>query len=364
MKTTPLFDEHQALDAKMVPFAGFSMPIQYPTGIRAEHEAVRTSAGLFDVSHMGEFEIRGPQALELVQRVTVNDAGGLDPGQAQYSALCREDGGVVDDLLVYRIPHGFMLVVNAANREKDLEWILHLRGDLEAEVEDRSDEVALLALQGPRAQEILTRHTEVDLEGIGFYRSVEGEVEGVPGRVSRTGYTGEDGFELYVPADGAARIWRALVAHEEHGVVPAGLGARDTLRLEAGLALYGQDLDEEHTPVEAGLGWIVKEEKGEFMGREVLARQKREGVQSRLMGIRLEERGFPRPGYPVVADGETLGTVTSGTLSPSLGHGIALAYLPARWAEPGAAAAIRIRRKDVPGRIQRPPFYTQGSLRR
>ncbi len=364
LEKTPLHSEHAALDGKMVPFAGYSMPVHYPPGIQAEHRAVRERAGLFDVSHMGELEVRGGEALELVQKVTVNDASGITPGRAQYSALCREDGGVLDDILVYRLEDGFMLVVNAANREKGFRWLRKHSEGLDVQVDDRSAETALLALQGPMAQTLLAEHTPLDLDAIGFYRFDRGPVEGVEGIVSRTGYTGEDGFELYLPAEEAGTVWRALLTHGEDSVLPAGLGARDTLRLEAGLPLYGNDLDEEHTPVEAGLGWIVKEKKGEFVGRGVLARQKREGVERKLTGVRLEERGFPRPGYPVLVGGAEAGSLTSGTVSPSLGYGIGLAYLPVEASEPDTPVEIRVRKRELSGRTCALPFYTEGSLRR
>lgn len=364
LKQTPLHAEHRAAGARMVPFAGFRMPIQYE-GIRAEHRAVRERAGLFDVSHMGEFEIRGDQALKLVQQVTVNDASTLEPGQAQYSALCNARGGVVDDLLVYRRDHGFMLVVNAANREKDLAWIRKHGHGFDAVVEDRSDRIALLALQGPRAAEILGPLTPVELDDVKYYRFTEDEVGGASGIISRTGYTGEDGFELYVDADDAPELWRrVLEAGEPAGLVPAGLGARDSLRLEMGYALYGNDLDEDHTALESGLGWIVKLDKGDFVGRRALAEQKREGVERKLVGLRLTEKGFPRPGYPVVHGDEAVGTVTSGTVSPSLEVGVALGYVPAELAAPDTEVGIRIRKEVAAAVVQRPPFYTDGSIQR
>jgi len=366
LRRTPLHEEHVALDARLVPFGGFAMPVQYPTGIRAEHDAVRTAAGLFDVSHMGEFRVRGPEALELVSRLTTNDPAAMEPGrQAQYSCLCRESGGVVDDLVVYRLDEDdFRLVVNAANREKDWEHVRSHAAGREAELLDESDEVALLALQGPRAGEILAPLVTVDLGEIGFYRFREGETAGIRGLISRTGYTGEDGFELYLPADDAAAVWRRLLAcGRDAGLRPAGLGARDTLRLEMGYALYGHELDEETTPYEAGLGWLVKLEKGPFVGREALRRQKEEGVERRLRGFRLLERGFPREGYPVLYDGERVGDVRSGTVSPSLGEGIGTAYFPAA-ASVGDAMEVEIRGDRYEGRIEEMPFYRDGSLRR
>lgn len=366
LRTTPLHAEHVRLGGKMVPFAGFEMPVQYPTGIQAEHRAVREAAGLFDVSHMGELHVEGPDALTLVRTVAANDAGTLDVGKAQYSALCADDGTVIDDLLVYRTgEEAFLLVINAANRESDPEWIRDHAEGLDVHIEDRSDDTALIALQGPRAQEILSPLTDVDLDAIGFYRFTTGTVAGVEAIVARTGYTGEDGFELYHPSESAPVLWRAILEEgEDEGLVPAGLGARDSLRLEVGYPLYGNDLDREHTVLEAGLSWLVKLDRDDFVGREALLRQKKEGVHRKLTGIRLVERGFPRPGYTVVAGGEEVGTVTSGTVGPSVGEGIALAYLPVQLADPGAEVAIRIRGRDVKGEVQRPPFYRDGSLRR
>jgi aminomethyltransferase len=366
LRRTPLHDEHLALGGKMVPFAGWEMPVQYPSGIQAEHRAVREAAGLFDVSHMGEFELEGSGALALIQRLTVNDASRIEIGQAQYSAFCHDDGTVIDDLLIYRTGEtAYLLVVNAGNRATDWEQVSTHVGDHDVELRDRSDDYALLALQGPRAQEILSAHTDVDLEGIGYYRFTRGQVAGVEGIIARTGYTGEDGFELYLPWERGAEAWRALLAGGEgSGLIPAGLGARDSLRLEVGYPLYGNDLDREHLALESGLGWIVKLDKGAFIGREALAAAKAEGVRRRLVGIRLLGKGFPRPGYPVVVAGEEVGGVTSGTVSPSLGEGIALAYLSSQMASPGTEVAIRIRDRDIPGVVERPPFYKDGSVRR
>ncbi len=296
---TPLHDVHVALGAKMVPFAGYEMPIQYPGGIRAEHAAVRGAAGLFDVSHMGEFTVRGPQAEALVQHLTVNDVSRVRPGQAQYSALCNEDGGVLDDLLVYRFADRFVLVVNAGNREKDWKWVAGHAAGFDVEISDDSDSVALIALQGPASQAILAHLAEVDLGALGYYRFVEGAVAGAGCVVSRTGYTGEDGFELYLPADSASSVWTALSqAGAPHGLTPAGLGARDSLRLEMGYALYGNDLDEDHTALEAGLGWIVKLDAGDFIGRDALAAQKARGVSRRLAAMRPHRARLPPSRLP------------------------------------------------------------------
>lgn len=361
---TPLHAVHVAAGARMVAFAGYEMPIHYPAGIRAEHMAAREGCAVFDVSHMGEFTVRGPQAEALVQRLTVNDATRAAPGQAQYSALCNEEGRVLDDLLVYRFDDRFMLVVNASNRAKDWQWIAEHASGYEVELADDSDATALVAVQGPASRHVLGPLATPDLDGIGYYRFAEGTVDGVEAVISRTGYTGEDGFELYVPASGAETVWRAVAEGGEARAVPAGLGALDSLRLEMGYALYGNDLDEQHTAWESGLGWIVKLNAGDFVGRAALAEQKERGVARRLVGVRLTERGFPRPGYAVVHRGEDAGVVTSGVASPSLGAGIALARLPAGAAAPGTEVGVRIRDKVVPGRVQRPPFYTEGSIRR
>jgi len=349
----------------MVPFAGFEMPVQYPTGITAEHRAVRTAAGLFDVSHMGELVVRGAQALALVQHLTVNDASQIVPGQAQYSAMCLESGGIVDDLVVYRYPDRYMLVVNASNLDKDRSWVERHAGAFDVEVEDASERTTLLALQGPAAVAVLRPLTSVDLEAVAYYHFTEGEVAGAAATVSRTGYTGEDGFELYVAADDAVGVWDALLeAGREAGVVPAGLGARDSLRLEMGYALYGNELDADHTPLEAGLRWITKLDKGDFVGRDALVTQKSTGIPRRLAGLVVEGKGFPRPGYAVQSGGEVVGTVTSGTVSPSLGTGVALAYVPSELGTVGTALQIDARGRLLDAEVVRPPFYTEGSIRR
>jgi aminomethyltransferase len=365
LKKTPLHSEHVALGAKMVPFAGYDMPVQYKTGILEEHRAVRTAAGLFDVSHMGELEVRGPDALALVQRVTTNDASKLVVGQAQYSAICREDGGTLDDCIVYRMTDHYMIVVNASNRDKDRDWIVMHASGLSVHVSDISDEIALIALQGPQAQPILTKLTRTNLDKIAYYHFSEGQVEGVDGVISRTGYTGEDGFELYVDAGDSVRLWRGLLdAGESEGLIPAGLGARDSLRLEMGYALYGNDMDETRTPLEAGLGWVTRLDKGDFIGREALLQQKKDGVAERLCGFVLKERGFPRHGYEVIVNGQPVSTVTSGVLSPSLQKGIGMAYLPAAASQPGTPIEIDNRGRITPAEVVRPPFYKDGSIRR
>ena len=365
LKRTPLHAEHVSLGGKIVPFAGFEMPVQYATGITAEHRAVRETAGLFDVSHMGEFIVTGPQALDLIQRITVNDASKVEVGQAQYSAMCFEHGGIVDDLIVYRFADRWMLVVNASNMAKDLAWVQQHAQGLDVSVEDHSDRTALLALQGPAAREILRPLADIDVDDVRYYRFMEGAVDGVPAVISGTGYTGEDGFELYIDADHAVHLWRKILeVGEGDGLIPAGLAARDSLRLEVGYALYGNDLDDQHTPLESGLAWITKWDKGDFIGRDALVKQKEAGVPRRLVGLRLTEKGFPRPGYTVQSDGTDVGVVTSGTVSPSLGYGVAMAFVTPDFAKADTQLQIDVRGKVLQAVVQRPPFYTQGSIRR
>jgi aminomethyltransferase len=365
LKHTPLHAEHERLGGKMVPFAGYEMPVQYPAGIIAEHQTVRKAAGLFDVSHMGELEVRGGDALGFVQYVATNDASGLAVGQAQYSAFCGEDGAMLDDCIVYRFDDHYMIVVNASNIDKDRDWISQYADRFDTRVIDRSVDTGLIALQGPRAQLILARLTDTQLDGIRYYHFTEGSVADVPAVISRTGYTGEDGFELYLPADRTARVWqRLLEAGRQDGISPAGLGARDSLRLEMGYALYGNDIDERRTPLEAGLGWITKLDKGDFIGRAALAKQKESGVRERLIGFICQERGFPRHGYAVHIDGEPAGEVTSGIVSPMLQQGIGMAYVPADSAKPGTRIDIMVRDRAIPAEIVRPPFYRDGSVRK
>jgi len=360
MQRTALYDTHVALGAKMVPFAGFEMPVQYPAGITAEHTAVRTGAGLFDVSHMGEFMIRGPQAVEFVNYVTTNDVTALAVGQAHYSALLNERGTMEDDCLVYRFADHIMMVVNASNKDKDLAHISQHLSKFDCTIEDVSDRIALLALQGPTAATILARHTDADLASIAYYHFTVGTVAGVPDVIiSRTGYTGEDGFELYFDASRAAHVWSALT--KDGDVQPAGLGCRDSLRLEMGMALYGNDIDDTTTPYEAGLAWIVKLKKGDFVGKSALEAQKAAGVPRKLVGFSSAERAFPRHGYPVFHNGAASGEVRSGTMSPSLNIPIGTAYLPFDAAKEGTEFEIEIRGKRVPVTVQKMPFYKNAS---
>lgn len=365
LKRTALVEVHRALGAKMVPFAGFLMPVQYES-ITREHRAVRERVGLFDISHMGEFELTGPRALEAVQRVTVNDASALATDQAQYSALVNEAGGIVDDLVVYRLAEErWMLVVNASNVAKDWEHVrAHLPED-GVELRDRSDEVTLLAVQGPAAAAVVGAVSDVAIDDLAFYWKRDGGVAGVPVVLSRTGYTGEDGFELYFDRGGSEAVWSALMdAGAEHGIEPCGLGARDTLRLEMKYALYGNDIDEGTNPYEAGLGWIVKLDKGDFVGRDALARIADEGPRRRLVGFRLHERGIPRAGYPVRLDDEEVSEVRSGAMSPTLGYGIGTCYLPKGRTKAGTPLAVEIRDRALAGEVVKAPFYTGGSLKR
>ena len=362
LKRTPLYDIHVALGGKIVPFAGYEMPVQYPTGITAEHKAVRERAGLFDVSHMGEFIVRGAGAIDFVNSVTTNNAAALSVGQVQYSALLNDRGTFVDDCLVYRFADHVMMVVNASNAAKDWSHILPNASRFEVAVTDASDETALLALQGPMAQQVLQPFTDVDLEPIEYYHFATGAVAGVPDvTVSRTGYTGEDGFELYFPNAHATTIWKALTS--DGRVTPAGLGARDSLRLEMGMALYGNDIDDTVTPLEANLAWIVKLPKGDFTGRDVLVRQKAEGVKKKLVGFTSPEKVFPRHGYPVWCGGAASGVVCSGTMSPSLNIPIGTCYLPVASTAEGSAFEIDIRGKRVPASVVKMPFYKNATHR-
>jgi len=360
LRRTPLYTVHRDSGAKMVPFGGWEMPVEY-SGLIHEHQAVRKAAGLFDVSHMGEFELRGPGALAFLQRVTSNDVAKLALGQAQYSALPTDSGTPIDDIIVYRRgPEHYLVVVNAANIEKDFRWLQSKEPGAGCELVDRSQEYALIALQGPAAAGILQPLASVDLSGLGYYRSAEGEVAGRPALIARTGYTGEDGFELFVAPDDASPLWRGLIeTGREKGLVPAGLGARDTLRLEARMCLYGQDMDETTTLVEAGLGWIValNDTKGAFPGRDVLARQKEGGAPRKLVGFEMVGRGIARHGYPVYAGDQAVGAVTSGTYAPFVQKNIGLCYLPAGKCEVGTEILVEIREKKVAARVVPTPFY-------
>jgi aminomethyltransferase len=356
-KRTPLYDTHRALGARLIEFGGWEMPVQY-SGILAEHRAVRTRAGLFDLSHMGEIEVAGPRALEVCQELLVTDVARVWLWQAQYSVLCYPDGGIVDDVIVYRVAEErYLLCVNAANIDKDCDWMVaHNQG--RAGLSNRSDEYALVALQGPLAQSILQRLTALDLSQVRRYWAAPGAVAGVSVLIARTGYTGEDGFELFVPAHQSVSVWTAcLDTGQREGIVPVGLGARDTLRLEAGYLLYGNDIDAQTTPLEAGLHRLVKFDKGMFLGREALLQQQASGMTKQLIGIKMEDSGIPRHGYLLWDGARQLGQVTSGTQSPTLGVGIALGYVPPTAAAVGATLVVEIRGRRARARIVERPFY-------
>jgi len=351
------------MGAKMVDFGGWDMPVQY-SGVLEEHHAVRQSVGLFDVSHMGEIEIRGPEALKLVNWVTTNDASKLEAGQAQYSALLYRPGGFVDDILVHKISADhFFLCVNASNQDDDYRHIAAsalLDGPSDAELQNAGDRYAQLAVQGPRALETLQKLTPVELASIRYYHFVDGAVAGAAARIARTGYTGEDGFEIYIAPSEAVRLWEEiLAAGAEFGIKPCGLGARNTLRLEAGMALYGHEIDASITPWEAGLGWIMKPGKGDFLGREALIKQKDRGIARQLMGFEMTGRGVARDGYEVYVDGAPAGWVTSGGPSPTLNKNIGFCYLPSALAQTGRAIHIMVRDVPIPAITVPTPFYSR-----
>ncbi len=359
LRRTPLHASHLAAGARMVAYAGYEMPVQY-TSIIDEHRTVRSAVGLFDLSHMGELHLSGPEALAFARYAVVSDPGLLEPGQAQYSMLCAPDGGIIDDVIVYRVEDGYLIVCNAANHDAVLAQLgaLSAHGDFDVQLADRSDETALIAPQGPRAAELLGRLTDLDLSALGNYRSIQGRVAGTECLVARTGYTGEDGFELFCAARRAQRLWDALISTgEDIGLRPCGLGSRDTLRMEAGMPLYGNELDRSVNPYEANLGRVVKMEKGEFVGRGALAAVQQTGPRRKLVGLMMRDEAIARHGYPVLIDGAEAGTVTSGTLSPTLGERIAMAYVPAADAAPGAAVEVLVRDRPHPAEQVKLPFY-------
>ena len=355
LKKTPLNEVEKEAGGKMVDFGGWELPVQF-SGILEEHDVVRTRCGLFDVSHMGEVTVKGPAALELLQRATCNDVSKLEDGRAQYNGLLYPTAGFVDDILIYRnSAEDYFVVVNAANTDKDYEWMADCANGMDVEVKNVSADYAQLALQGPNAERILQPMTDVNLSAIKYYRFDIGKVDGAPAIVSRTGYTGEDGFEVYVAPSEAPRIWRKFLGTGE--VHPCGLGARDTLRLEAKMALYGNDIDETTTPLEADLAWIVKLDKGDFFGRDVLQREKAEGPRRKLVGFEMIDRGIARHGYSIVDGSEEIGVVTSGTHSPTLKKAIGLAYLPQGKSALGSEFTVLIRGKETRARVVATPFY-------
>jgi glycine cleavage system T protein (aminomethyltransferase) len=357
LKKTALNKVHHALKARMVDFGGWEMPVEY-SGIVNEHLKVRTAVGLFDVSHMGEIDIRGKEALTLVQQVTSNDASKLVDGQIQYSGLTTLEGTFVDDVLVHRIrPDHYFLCVNASNSDKDFAWIVK-NNRFDAEVRNLSPEYTQLAVQGPRALSVLQRLTSTDLSAIKYYWFTYGKVEGVDAMIARTGYTGEDGFEIYFTPGESERIWnRIMEVGASEGIAPAGLGARNTLRLEAKMALYGHEIDDTTTVLEADLGWICKLQKGDFNGRDVLLKQKQEGIKRILVGFEMAEPGIAREHYPVLIEGRTVGQVTSGSPAPFLKKNIGLAYVPVELSTIGNKVHIQIRNRQAAARIIATPFY-------
>ena len=359
MKNTALTETHMALGAKMVPFAGYNMPVSYE-GVNAEHETVRNAVGVFDVSHMGEFLISGPNALDLIQKVTSNDASKLTIGKAQYSCLPNETGGIVDDLIVYRIKEEqYMLVVNASNIQKDWDHISKYNNAFNAEMRDLSEGYSLLAIQGPKAVEAMQSLTSVDLSSIKFYNFVVADFAGIQHVIiSATGYTGSGGFEIYCKNSEVKQVWdKVMEAGSDFGIKPIGLAARDTLRLEMGYCLYGNDITDETSPIEAGLGWFTKFAK-DFVNSEELAKEKEHGPKRKLIAFELDDRGIPRQGYDIVdGQGKTIGEVTSGTMSPSLGKGIGLGYVPSIFSEVGSKINVQIRKNAVPATVVKLPFY-------
>ena len=357
LKRTPLFSAHVKAGARMVPFGGWQMPVQY-SGIVEEHRTVRSAVGCFDVSHMGEFEVEGPGALAALQRLTTNDVTALETGQVQYSVLCYPHGGIVDDLTVYRLaPERYMITVNAGNIDKDWAHVTDHAG-AGARWRNVSDATGLIAVQGPKAEGLVARLANVDVTRIGYYRFAQGRVAGVSTLISRTGYTGEDGFELYLGAADTERLWHALLeAGRPDGAAPIGLGARDTLRLEMRYALYGNDIDDTTNPLEAGLGWVVKLAKGDFIGREAIERVRAAGPARRLVGLEMTERAVARHGYPVVKDGAPIGVVTSGSYGPSVDRSIAMAYVASAHAAIGTGLGVEIRGQARSARVVKTPFH-------
>ena len=358
MKKTKFYNVHKKLGAKIVEFAGYEMPIQY-SSIIAEHKAVRNSVGVFDVSHMGEVFVSGEKALDFVQHITVNDASKLTPGRVQYSAMCYPDGGIVDDLLVYRFSENeFMLVINASNIDKDFQW-MNDNNRFGVKLENRSNEYSLLAVQGPRSKEVLKKLTNADLDNLEYYYFIKTQVAGTDMILSRTGYTGEPGYELYFTGDEkkAEELWdKVFEAGNKFDIQPAGLAARDSLRLEMGFCLYGNDIDKTTNPLEAGLGWITKLTKSYFIGKEKLLEIKSKGLTKKLCGLVSEEKAFPRHGYAINSNGKIIGKITSGTVSPVLGKPIALGYVDKEFSNEGSEVGILIRGKEVPARVIKLPF--------
>jgi aminomethyltransferase len=359
LRRTPLYDRHVAMGARMVEFGGWEMPVQY-SGIVDEHNAVRSAAGLFDISHMGEVEVKGPDALAFLQHIATQDVASIGEGMANYALLCRPDGGIVDDIFIYNLPDGYLVVVNASNTEKDFAWMLDNMAGFDVTLTNISDHTSMLALQGPKAEQILARAASDDAANLPFHGvGVSMLLGDIPAIVARTGYTGEDGFELFVDDDNVVRLWDTLLElGKEDGLKPCGLGARDSLRFEPCLALYGHEIDDDINPYEAKLGWVVKLDKGDFVGGETLRRIKQAGAARKLAGFEMIGRGIARGGYEIRSlDGERIGYVTTGMPSPTLGKNIGLGYVPPELASEGSEFDVVIRDKPVRARVVKTPFY-------
>lgn len=358
-KRTALYDRHVALGGRMVEYAGWMLPVQYPAGPKEEHLRVRGAAGLFDIDHMGQIAVAGADAVPFLQRVMTADVSAFQVGGAYYALMCYDDGGIVDDTFIYRLPGRYFIVVNAANNAKDTRWLEYQRGELDVTVENVSDATYMLALQGPRAEAILNPLCAANLSELAFHGAAETEVAGVPALVGRTGYTGEDGFELFFPVERAGQVWdRIMEEGEPHGLLPVGLAARDSLRFEPCLPLYGQEITAMVDPIEAGLGWAVALGKGPFLGREALLKARLEGAPNRLVGLRMTAGGVPRHGYEVVAGEVVVGEVTTGMYAPTLDAFLALAYVPTEYSAPGAELGVMIRDRVRPAVVVKKPFYT------
>lgn len=359
MQRTNLYDEHVALGGRMVPFAGWELPVQYPTGPGTEHESVRTAAGVFDIDHMGQFEVRGPDAERYLQFVQVNDVSRLKVWDATYSLLTYEDGTIVDDIFIYRLPDSWWVVVNAGNRAKDLAWLQAHTPGYDVTLTDISEQTYMLAVQGPKAESILAGLAEGDLAGMATRTALRTTIAGVEMLVGRTGYTGEDGFELYLPADQAVSFWRTLLdAGKAQGLLPCGLAARDSLRFEACMPLYGHEIDATINPYEARLGWVVSLGKSDFVGRNSLLKAKLEPTPRLLVGFEMTDRAVPREGYPIAVDGQIVGHVTTGMKSPTLDRFLGLGYVPASYSKLGSPIHILVRDKPKAAQIIKRPFYT------
>ena len=352
MRRTPLYEAHLKLKAKMVPFAGWEMPVYY-SSIMAEHKAVRISAGIFDIGHMGAVKVSGQNALQYLQKVLSNDVSKLDVGSSQYSIILNESGGVIDDIFVYRLPDHYMLILNASNTDKDIEWLKKNMSD-GVDIKDLKRDMTLLALQGPRSQQILQKICDADLKALGHHKIISSRISRLPSLISRTGYTGEDGFELFFDHSKAENIWNKLI---ELGAAPCGLGARDTLRLEAGMPLYGHEYNEGITPLETGFSFAVKLDKGDFIGRNSLEVHKKEGFSKRLVGIKLKEIGIPRQGHKIFKGGKIVGYVTSGTMSPTLKVPIGMGYVRTEFSGIGSALDVEIRGRHIKAETVKLPFY-------